>query len=103
VAETGKDIAMAEVRTGGNLAASYARDYVDRHGAMVMLTGLDREAEYRADQSATVYLRRAGIDPLALYSVLQKMTVLGTRSARLAQLYRTHPPLDQRLSRLDRL
>ncbi len=103
VAETGKDIAMAEVRTGGNLAASYARDYLDRHGAMVMLTGLDREAEYRADQSATVYLRRAGIDPLALYSVLQKMTVLGTRSARLAQLYRTHPPLDQRLSRLDRL
>jgi beta-barrel assembly-enhancing protease len=102
VAETGKDIALAEVRTGGNLAASYARDYVDRHGAMVMLGGLDREAEYRADASATVYLRRAGIDPLALYSVLQKMTVLGTRSARLAQLYRTHPPLDQRLERLDR-
>jgi Zn-dependent protease with chaperone function len=33
--------------------------------------------------------------------VLQKMTAFGTKSAALAQLYRTHPPLDQRLDRID--
>ena len=30
------------------------------------------------------------------------MTALGARSASLAQLYRTHPPLDERLDRIDR-
>lgn len=42
------------------------------------------------DDAAGIYLARAGFDPLALYSVLQKMTALGTRSSRMAQLYRTH-------------
>jgi Zn-dependent protease with chaperone function len=34
--------------------------------------------------------------------VLQKMTAMGTASPRLAQLYRTHPPLAERLDRIDR-
>jgi predicted Zn-dependent protease len=67
-----------------------------------MLTQLDRDAEYRSDEAAQVYLARSGYDPLALYSVLQKMTVLGSRAPGMEQLYRTHPPLEQRLDRLDR-
>ncbi len=102
VTSTAKDIALSQVQVGGGIAGSYAKDYVGKHGATIMLTGLDREAEYRADEAAGVYLARAGFDPLALYSVLQKMTALGTRSSRMAQLYKTHPPLDQRLARLDR-
>jgi len=39
---------------------------------------------------------------MALYAVLQKMTAFGTQSARLAQLYKTHPPLTDRLDRIDR-
>jgi Zn-dependent protease with chaperone function len=100
VAGVGKDIAMAQVRAPG--AASYAKDYVSRHGAAVLMGSLDRDAEYRADQAAGIYLARAGFDPLAFYAVLQKMTALGTRSARLTQMYRTHPPLDHRLDQLDR-
>ena len=100
VREAGKDAVLSQVATPG--AAAYARDYVDRHGAAVLLTGLDREAGYRADHAASVYLQRAGFDPLAFYSVLQKMAALGQRPARLAQLYRTHPPLDERMDRLDR-
>ena len=42
------------------------------------------------------------MNPLALYAVLQKMTALGTQSASLAQLYKTHPALDARLDRIDR-
>ena len=97
--EAGKDAVVSQVAAPG--PAAYARDYVDRHGAAVLLSSLDREAEYRADRAAGVYLARAGLDPLAFYSVLQKMAALGTRPARLAQLYRTHPPLDARMDRLD--
>lgn len=49
-----------------------------------------------------MYLARSGYNPLALYSVLQKMTVLGDISSRLAQLYKTHPALDDRLDQIDR-
>jgi hypothetical protein len=82
-------------------AAASARRYVEEHGAAVMLTSLDREAEYRADEAAEIYLARAGMNPLALYAVLQKMTALGQESAALAQLYKTHPALDARMDRID--
>lgn len=96
------DLAMSQVNVGGGLAANMAKDYVRRHGATVMLTSLDREAEFRSDEAAEVYLARSGFNPLALYAVLQKMTALGTASASLAQLYKTHPPLGDRLDRIDR-
>ncbi|MGY0504162.1 M48 family metalloprotease [Luteimonas sp. e5] len=100
MAELGKDLAMQQVRTPG--AIGFARNYVERHGAAVLLTSLDRSAEYRSDQAAGIYLARAGFDPLAFYSVLQKLTALGSRPARLAQLHATHPPLHERLDQLDR-
>jgi hypothetical protein len=102
IAGTGKDIAMRRVEVGGGVAGSMAKEYAERNGASVMLTSLDRGAEYRADEAAGIYLARSGYNPLALYAVLQKMTALGTQSSRLAQLYKTHPPLDERLERLDR-
>ena len=102
LASAGKDAAMSRVEAGtGSVAGDYARRYAEEHGATIMLTALDREAEYRADQGAEVYLARAGMNPLALYSLLQKMTALGSDSAMLAQLYKTHPPLDARIERID--
>lgn len=98
----GTELAMSQVGGGGNLATSMAKDYVAKHGAMVMMTSLDRGAEYRSDEASGIYLARAGFNPLALYAVLQKMTALGAESAQLAQLYKTHPPLDERLDRIDR-
>lgn len=85
----------------GNIAEQFAKQYAQQFGATVLLAGLDRDAEYRADEAAGVYLVRSGFNPLALYAVLQKMTAFGTESASLAQLYRTHPPLDERLDHLD--
>lgn len=102
LATTGKDMALRDVDAGNDSAAGrYARNYAEEHGAAIMMTALDREAEYRADEGAQYYLARAGMNPLALYSVLQKLTALGSDSAALAQLYKTHPPLDARLARLD--
>jgi hypothetical protein len=91
-----------QVNVGGGLAGQMAKDYVRRHGAAVMLTSLDRDVEFRSEEASEVYLARSGFNPLALYAVLQKMTALGSASASLSQLYKTHPPLDDRLDRIDR-
>ncbi|HMB42857.1 MAG TPA: M48 family metalloprotease, partial [Luteimonas sp.] len=91
-----------QVNVGGGLAGSMAKDYVRRHGATVMLTSLDREAEFRSDEASEIYLARSGYNPMSLYAVLQKMTAMGNASARLAQLYKTHPPLTDRLDHIDR-
>ena len=102
LASAGKDAALQEVNIGNEtVAESYARRYVERNGAAIMLTSLDRDAEYRSDEAAEYYLARAGMNPLALYAVLQKMAALGTESASLAELYKTHPPLAARLDRID--
>lgn len=99
---TAKDMVSNEIHTGGGLAGSLARDYVEKNGASILLTKLDRDAEYRADENAQLYLARAGMNPLALYSILQKMLAMGSASGGLAALYQTHPPLDDRLDRIDR-
>lgn len=102
MATAGKDSAMSEVQPGtDSVAGNYARQYAEKHGAAIMLTALDREAEYRADEAAEIYVARAGMNPLALYAVLQKMTALGSKSPSLAQLYKTHPALDDRMDRID--
>jgi predicted Zn-dependent protease len=96
------EAASSQVNVGGGLAGQMAKDYVRKHGAAVLLTSLDRDAEFRADEASEIYLARAGYNPMSLYAVLQKMTAFGTQSARLAQLYKTHPPLADRLDRIDR-
>jgi hypothetical protein len=102
MASLGKDRALANVNiSAGGGPAAYARHYAEEHGATILLTSLDREAEYRADEAAEIYLARSGMNPLALYAVLQKMAALGEESAALAQLYATHPSLPARLDRLD--
>jgi len=96
----GKDVALGQVNVGGGVIGSMTKDYLAKNGAAVMLTSLDRGAEYRSDEAAEVYLARSGYNPLALYAVLQKMTAL-SGSPGMSQLFRTHPPLDDRLDRLD--
>lgn len=97
----GKDAVAGEVNVGTGVAENYARQYVEQHGATILLTSLDRDAEFRSDKAAEIYLARAGMNPMVLYAVLQKMTALGAQSASLAALYKTHPPLDARLDRID--
>lgn len=102
ITEAGQDIVAGQLRVGGDIAAGMAKDYVRRHGATVMLTRLDRDAEFHADEAAEIYLARSGFNPLGLYAVLQKMSALGTQSPGLAQLFKTHPGMDDRLDRIDR-
>ena len=101
LAALGKDTVSGQIAYSGIQAQDYARRYVEQHGATILMTSLDRQAEYRADKAAEIYLARAGMNPMALYAVLQKMTALGSASPSLAQLYKTHPPLDERMDRID--
>jgi predicted Zn-dependent protease len=102
MASTGKQLAMRETgASSGSAAADFARRYAEEHGAAIMLTSLDREAEYRADEAAQYYLARSGLNPLALYAVMQKLASVSSGSGGLAQLYRTHPPFEARMDRLD--
>jgi hypothetical protein len=97
----GKETVAGKVQTGSGAAEVYARQYVEENGATILMTSLDREAEFRADKASEIYLARSGMNPMALYSVLQKMMALGEKSASLAALYKTHPPLDARLNHID--
>ena len=94
-------IASSQIRTGGGLGGSLARDYIEKHGAAIMLTGLDRSAEFRADHAAGIYAARAGANPMAFLAVLQKMAALGTASPKMATLYKTHPALDKRMDAVE--
>lgn len=94
-------LVSSQVRTGGSVGESLARGFVERHGAAMLMTRLDREAEHRADAFAQLYLARSGMNPLTLYAVLQKMAAIGGASGGLAGLYSTHPTLANRLDRLD--
>jgi hypothetical protein len=97
----GKDAAIAQADVGTGVAENYAKQYVEKHGATILLTSLDRQAEFRADKASEVYLARSGMNPMSMYAVLQKMTALGADSAGLAALYKTHPPLDARMDKID--
>lgn len=101
LATLGRETVSSKIETGNGVAETRAREYVEKHGAIVMLTALDREAEFRADNAAEIYLARSGMNPMAFYSVLQKMAAVGEKSASLAQLYKTHPPLHERMDRID--
>jgi len=101
ITTAGKDAVAGQVDVGAGIAENYAKDYVEKHGATILVTSLDRQAEFRSDKAAEIYLARAGMNPMALYAVLQKMMALGAESASLAALYKTHPPLDARLDRID--
>ena len=96
-----QNLVSSQVPAGGSVGESLARDFVEHHGAAMLMTRLDREAEYRADAFSQLYLARAGMNPLALYGVLQKMAAIGGTDGGLAQLYSTHPTMDDRLDRID--
>lgn len=96
-----QSIVSSQVPAGDSIGESLARGFVERHGAAMLMTRLDREAEYRADTYAQLVLSRAGMNPLSLYGVLQKMAAIGGAGGGLAQLYSTHPTLGNRLDRID--
>lgn len=58
--------------------------------------GLDKGDEFEADRDGLTLMARAGYDPYALLSVLQKLEARGSEDSSLALLLQTHPrPADR--------
>jgi len=77
----GKDAVAGEIDVSAGVADNYARQRAEKHAAAILMTSLDRQAGFRADKAAEIYLARLGMNPMALCAVLQKMTALGSQSA----------------------
>lgn len=69
-------------------------------GATVFSRGLDKSAEYEADEIGVILAARAGYNPYGLVDVLQKLAARGTEDESLALLYKTHPQPTDRLTSL---
>ena len=69
-------------------------------GAEVFARGLDKSAEFEADQIGVVLAARAGYSPYGLVDVLHKLSARGPDDAALALLFKTHPQPGERLTEL---
>lgn len=69
-------------------------------GAEIFARGLDKSAEFEADQIGIVLAARAGYSPYGLIEVLHKLAARGASDASLALLFETHPAPSERLTQL---
>jgi len=96
-AVTGIAIDKATAHAG---AAGQFANYFAKQGASILLTGFDKDVEYRSDGASLIYTARAGYNPLAMYAVLQKLAA-ASDPGRTHNLYSTHPAPSSRLDKLD--
>ncbi len=64
----------------------------------LVVNGYGKSQEYSADESALIYLSRAGYDPQALQIVLQSLMEQGQGSA--GGIMKTHPGTEERIERV---
>jgi predicted Zn-dependent protease len=69
-------------------------------GAEICARSLDKDAEFEADRVGVVLAGRAGYDPYGLAEVLQTIGHASKDDGRVALLFKTHPPPDDRLAKL---
>ncbi|HWA38145.1 MAG TPA: M48 family metalloprotease [Burkholderiales bacterium] len=77
-----------------------ARQLLLGKGAEALTRGLDKGAEFEADQVGIVLATRAGYAPYGLPSVLRKMGARNPQEATLSLLFKTHPLPQERLEKL---
>ncbi len=70
-------------------------------GAELFARRLDQDAEFEADRRGVALAARAGYSPYGLPAVLQKIGSVAKADDRVQLLYKTHPPPEARLRRLD--
>ncbi len=70
------------------------------NGAEVLARGLDKSAEFEADQIGIVLAARAGYSPYGLIEVLHKLAARSAEDGSLSLLFKTHPHPNERLQQL---
>ena len=66
----------------------------------IVVNGYGKFQEYSADESALIYLSRAGYDPEALEIVLERLVERGQASS--GGIMNTHPATNDRVERMAR-
>jgi predicted Zn-dependent protease len=69
-------------------------------GAEILARGLDKSAEFEADQLGVVLAARAGYSPYGLIEVLHKLAVRSSNDESLGLLFKTHPAPGERLDKI---
>jgi predicted Zn-dependent protease len=69
-------------------------------GAEIFARGLDKSAEFEADQIGVVLAARAGYSPYGLVEVLHKLAVRSSNDESLGLLFKTHPAPGERLDKI---
>lgn len=72
-------------------------------GMQLYARGLDRNDEYEADRIGVVVATRAGYEPYGLPRLLLTLSEINPADTNMLLLTSTHPPLSERLLRLDQL
>lgn len=94
----------AVISAGAQLAQARDRSVLVSNligtGAEIFARGLDKSAEFEADQIGIVLAARAGYSPYGLIEVLHKLSARGAEDGSLALLFKTHPHPNERLSEL---
>ncbi len=75
---------------------------LSRASAQLYTRGLERASEHEADLVGVQLMARAGYDPSAFLSVLEKLDALGTADPRVVLFASTHPPARERMDALAR-
>ncbi|MFH0933886.1 MAG: M48 family metalloprotease, partial [Pseudomonadota bacterium] len=72
-------------------------------GTEVYARGLDKDDEFEADRMGVVIAARGGYNPWGLPSVLQTLQTLNPADSKFALMFKTHPAMSDRLTKLDGL
>lgn len=70
-------------------------------GTELYTRGLDKEDEFEADRMGVVIAARAGYEAYGLPAVLLSLQTVNPQSASLALMFKSHPPLSERLALLE--
>lgn len=97
--EAGKSLVDMSIQ--GDTGKAMAKRFALGEGAELFTRKLDRGAERDADIDGIVYAARAGYDPGACMSFMQRMAARKVEDNLLGALYKTHPQAGERLVDVD--